>query len=138
MRKAITGFTVIELLVVISVIGILTTIGFVSYNSIQSNARDSNRAAQMTIIAEALEDYYEDNGEYPSCNDMSQDPNTVVTTVLIGLDPEVLTDPSDVDGENSIMASCAGITADTYNKFSYTGDGTTDCITDACQEYTLK
>ncbi len=138
MKKAINGFTIIELMVVISVIGVLTTIGFVSFATIQSNARDSIRSSQITIIAEELENFYDKNGEYPSCNAMAADPDTVVTNTLIGLDPNVLTDPNATKGTNSILPLCGDLTTEDKNNFSYMGDGSADCITESCPEYTLK
>ena len=55
MKKARAGFTIVELLVVIAVIGILASITIVSYNRAQLNARDTaikNAAAQT---ADALQ-----------------------------------------------------------------------------------
>jgi prepilin-type N-terminal cleavage/methylation domain-containing protein len=46
MKKSSNGFTIIELLVVISIIGILTTIGIVSFSSIQSGARNTQRSSR--------------------------------------------------------------------------------------------
>lgn len=138
MKKTISGFTVIEMLVVVSIIGVLTTIAFVSYSSIQASTRDSNRSSQLTVIAEYLETYYDDNGEYPSCNDMTADPDTIATDTLIGIDPKVFTDPTASEGSNSILPLCSEVTSETPNSFTYMGDGSSDCITESCPEYTLK
>lgn len=140
MRKTPSGFTLVEVLIAVAIIGLLTTIGFVSFTSIQSNTRDSQRSSQMTVLAEALEKYYDNNGEYPSCAAMAQDPNTISTTTLPGIDPTVLTDPTATDGTNSILHStpCADLTSGTGN-FAYVGDGSTDCLTGAdCLQFTLK
>jgi len=59
MRKTTSGFTIIEVLVVVAIIGVLTTVGFVSYGSIEAGARDSKRSSQITVISEALEKYYD-------------------------------------------------------------------------------
>jgi prepilin-type N-terminal cleavage/methylation domain-containing protein len=64
------GFTVIELLVVITIIGILAGILIIAYNGVQQNARDSKRAGVVTTIDEALEKYYLKNGEYPSVRNL--------------------------------------------------------------------
>jgi prepilin-type N-terminal cleavage/methylation domain-containing protein len=55
MRKTISGFTLVELMIVISVIAILATIGIVSYSSVQSRARDSKRTDDVTHIGRALQ-----------------------------------------------------------------------------------
>lgn len=70
MKKTTNGFTIVEILVVIAIIGILATIGILSYSRVQANARDMQRSSKITIIAEALEKYYDKNGEYPGCADM--------------------------------------------------------------------
>ncbi|HZJ34877.1 MAG TPA: fibronectin type III domain-containing protein [Candidatus Angelobacter sp.] len=137
MRKAIRGFTIIELLVVVSIMGILTTVGIISFSRIQSDSRDSQRSSKITVIAEALEKYYDENGEYPSCNAMTQSPETVTTETLTGIDPEVLATPRAESGTNSILASCANLTS-TTDAFAYVGDGSSDCLNgEACSQYTL-
>lgn len=65
MRKTINGFTLVELLIVIVVIGILAAITLVAYNGVQAKARDSNRQSGISDIVKALELYYIDNGSYP-------------------------------------------------------------------------
>ena len=59
------GFTIIELLVVMAVIGILATIMIVSYSGIQQRSRDSQRDSDVTQIKMALEKYHADKSEYP-------------------------------------------------------------------------
>ena len=65
MKKSTSGFTIIELLVVIVVIGILASITAVTFRGVQQRARDAQRRSDLTIIAKALEYYKIDNGSYP-------------------------------------------------------------------------
>ncbi|MEO7904266.1 MAG: prepilin-type N-terminal cleavage/methylation domain-containing protein [Candidatus Saccharimonadales bacterium] len=60
-----TGFTVVELMVVIVVIGILITIVTLSYRQVQKSSRDAIRATHTSTIRGALEKFYEANGTYP-------------------------------------------------------------------------
>ncbi len=60
------GFTLIELMVVISIIGILVAIGAVSYRKTYQLTRDSRRKADLAQIQQALESYRAENGVYPS------------------------------------------------------------------------
>jgi general secretion pathway protein G len=59
------GFTMIELLVVIVIIGILSAIGLRSFSASQLKSRDSNRKSSLDGIATALELYYNDHQSYP-------------------------------------------------------------------------
>jgi len=64
------GFTIVEMLVAIVVIGILISITIVSYSGIQQRARDSERESDITQIKIALEKYHADKSMYPSvCTD---------------------------------------------------------------------
>lgn len=60
------GFTIVELLIVIVVIGILAAITIVAYNGVQQRARDVTRTSDISSIQKALELYRVDNGVYPS------------------------------------------------------------------------
>lgn len=66
MMKKNSGFTIVELLIVIVVIAILASITIVAYNGIQSRARDSVRSSDIEQVKKAVELYYVDNGSYPS------------------------------------------------------------------------
>jgi prepilin-type N-terminal cleavage/methylation domain-containing protein len=50
-----TGFTIIEVLIVVIVIGILATIVVVAYNGIQNSSRESRVVNELTQIAKKLE-----------------------------------------------------------------------------------
>lgn len=60
------GFTIVELLIVIVIIGILAAITIVAYNGIQGRARDTQRVSAITNIRKALESYRTVNGVYPT------------------------------------------------------------------------
>ena len=62
------GFTLVELLVVISIIGILATLVMANLNSARSRARDAQRKSDVRSIATALRLYFNDKGYYPSSN----------------------------------------------------------------------
>lgn len=61
------GFTLFELLVSISIIGILVAVASTSYGSAQKKARDSRRSEDLNSIQKAAEIYYSQNSYvYPS------------------------------------------------------------------------
>lgn len=51
------GFTIVELLIVIVVIGILAAITIVAYNGLQARAKDAQRVNDVDTITKALELY---------------------------------------------------------------------------------
>ena len=55
----------IELLVVLAIIGLLGTMAGVAVMSAREKSRDFKRMADMTEIQSALEDYFNQNNEYP-------------------------------------------------------------------------
>lgn len=60
-----TGFTIVELLIVVVVIAILAAITIVSYNGITANAKHSSMKSDIAAINKAINLYYADNGVYP-------------------------------------------------------------------------
>ncbi len=60
-----TGFTIVELLIVIVVIAILAAITIVAFNGIQDRARFGSYRSDITAINKAIQMYNADNGRYP-------------------------------------------------------------------------
>ncbi len=69
MKKSLArGFTLVELLIVMVILGILTTIVASSFSSSQEKARDTRRKNDLNAVAKAIEVYFNDKGNYPPCN----------------------------------------------------------------------
>ena len=64
MIKNERGFTIMELLVVIVIIGVLAAIGVPAYNNMTTRARETACDANKRTIATAVGMYYVDNGSY--------------------------------------------------------------------------
>ena len=60
------GFTLIELIVVIAILGILSTIGLTSFRTSQIKSRDAKRKSDLEQVQRALEMYMNDVGHYPN------------------------------------------------------------------------
>ena len=65
-RKNTKGFTLIELMVVISIIGVLSSVVMAGLSSARAKAGDSANVQRMKQIQTAIELYREDNGSYPT------------------------------------------------------------------------
>ncbi len=61
------GFTLVELLVVISIIAILSVIGMAIFTGVQKSARDAKRKADIDAIAKTMEIHYEGCGSRTYC-----------------------------------------------------------------------
>ena len=64
------GFTLVELLVSITIIGILASIGLSTFTSAQMKSRDAKRKVHLKQLADSFEAYYNDHGQYPDDTDI--------------------------------------------------------------------
>lgn len=64
--KKQTGFTIVELLIVIVVIGILAAITIVAFNGMQDRARNSRMISVANSYRKALIAFATENGRYPA------------------------------------------------------------------------
>jgi len=78
------GFTLIELIMTMAVLGAMSVIGFVIFTGAQEKARDAKKKSDITAIKTALEIYYDDNGSYPAA---SGDAEAALSSALV---PEYL------------------------------------------------
>lgn len=60
------GFTIVELLIVIVVIGVLAAITIVAYTGIQNRASDATVQSDVTNLAKKIQLIHADTGEYPA------------------------------------------------------------------------
>src|SRR5215510_12358403 len=63
------GFTLVELLVVISLISILAAMGIVQYKNSVISAKESVLHTDLFRMRDAIDQYYADKGKYPSTLD---------------------------------------------------------------------
>lgn len=60
------GFTLMEILIVIVILGIIMTLGAGTYARSQLRSRDNRRKSDLKNISIALEAYYNDKGQFPN------------------------------------------------------------------------
>ncbi len=139
------GFTIVELLIVIVVIGILATLVIVTFTGIQQKGRNSQRQTDINAVDSHVESFYAQHGFYPTLADLQS--STFVSKWLKGLDPEALRDPKQASGqtikatssssEYSYVASNTGGTGCT-NTTATTFDATSgDPIDNGCDKFVL-
>lgn len=132
--KSESGFTIVEILVVILVIGILSTILILTYSGVKARQRNTTRVNDIKLIQSNLETYYAESGFYPTIADMNS--TSWTTKNLKALDPTALSDPSTKANQSRFVDS------PTINIYAYqptASDGISPCDnkTVACEKYTL-
>jgi type II secretion system protein G len=119
MKKTI-GFTLIEILVVVTIIGLLTLIAVVSYSTFLKQARDAKRKSDLSQIAAALEMYRSNNDTYP-------------TTSLTQLtSPTVYIQSIPVDPKNPTNTYYYSASTSDYTLGAYLEGGGTTCVAGQC------
>src|SRR5690348_635769 len=94
------GFTLVELLVVISIITVLSTAGLNLYTSALASSRDSQRKADLKQVQSALAQFHNDAGFYPNSLDftngsgITNPSNNNIYLAVLPRDPLYTTDPA--------------------------------------------
>ena len=79
MKRLNAGFTMIELLIVIAIIGILVVAGIGAFFSSLGRGRDSQRISEVKGLQSAFEIYYTTEGQYDDFATMVDDTRFVKT-----------------------------------------------------------
>ena len=66
LKKRLKGFSILELMIVVTIIGILASIAVQKWREYQSKTRDNIRKLALSQMAKALEVYYMRNKAYPN------------------------------------------------------------------------
>lgn len=133
LKKRNSGFTIVELLIVIVVIGILALLVITTYSGIQAKARNSKRSSDVATIQTQLEAFFQNNGYYPSLADMNN--ASWLSSNMKSLDTGALIDPSNATQSKTLASS------PTAKQYSYAVKDSSgnSCETDdtTCAQYTL-
>jgi prepilin-type N-terminal cleavage/methylation domain-containing protein len=88
----VTGFTIVELLIVIVVIGILATLVIVTFTGVQQKSRNTKRQTDLVALDGYIEASNGQYGFYPTMANLND--ATFRATMMQGLDPSALQDPT--------------------------------------------
>jgi prepilin-type N-terminal cleavage/methylation domain-containing protein len=132
-KKNYKGFTIVELLIVIVVIGILAALVLNSFRGVQERARDTKRRTDVNSQASQLEVYYTDNGGYPIFTGQI-DTDSWISGALKGADLNAWRAPNQT--ANS-MVNSATPDKDHYGYTPLQNDGITACTTSPCAKFKL-
>lgn len=122
MYKNITGrqkgFTIIELIVVVAVIGILLTIGIGSFNSSQNRAKKEDAIAVADKVKLVLGSYFSEKDRYPKAQ-------TTVASYLT------------TKGDSKTATTFSDTSKFVYAATSATGGSCDETGANRCEKYTI-
>lgn len=133
LKQRQSGFTIVELLIVIVIIGILATLVIVTFSGVQQKARDSERKTDINAVAGQLEAFYANKGYYPTVADFNS--GTFRSANEIRLDLKALADPS--DPTNQTLVAGTGTAKRYYMDAQDSGGAPCTLATTQCASYTL-
>ena len=115
MNTSSRGFTVVEVLVIVTVLVFASILFFVQKNNLEVATRDGQRKTAINAMYYGLEEvYFKQNNHYP---------RTINETVLPSVEPALFTDTNGVKlGEST-------------SEYRYEA---TNCIDDTCLAYSLR
>lgn len=125
-----SGFTIVELLIVIVVIGILATLVIVTFSGVQQKARDTKRETDAKALSSQLEVFYANNGSYPALAQLQD--NAWISANLKGLDLAGVVAPNGT-GTNTV----SGVASTTTYAYVPTPAGCTTAGPTFCTGFTL-
>ncbi|MEI6054344.1 MAG: prepilin-type N-terminal cleavage/methylation domain-containing protein [Candidatus Saccharibacteria bacterium] len=138
------GFTIVEIIIVITVMGILLILGVVNLSSSQISSRDAERKSDVETIAMHLETFYNSGtdgsstiGRYPSIAEMTGLPSQIKN--LRDIDPRSLKSPGETN--TSLIGYNGGIDIPAINKYTYwprkSDKSPCNATGDECRSFTI-
>ncbi len=132
LRASSAGFTILEVLITIVVIGIISAITFVAYSGIQERSRDATRDSDVALIKIALEKYFAENSEFPDVcagGDNSDCSANNLASSLRPYLPEIPQDPRFQDNPNAEYRYIRGGTSGNAYALRVTNEALEQCKT---------
>lgn len=135
LKQRQSGFTIVELLIVIVIIGILATLVIVTFSGVQQKARDSERKTDINALAGQLEAAYANVGYYPGLDGFNS--TTKRAALEIRIDTKAFADPKN-KGDEQLLGGTATTSGTADYRYHYAPTGCTGTAPDdQCTGYTL-
>lgn len=135
-----SGFTIIELIAVLVIIGILATLIVFSFSGVRSRDRDAVRQADIDTMQSHLEVFYAEHSRYPTLAQIN-DTNWLAQN-MANLNADALADPSwsqdgsCANGDQAILVNTPAVDCYAYSPTSSDGEAC-DNTNVPCAHYTL-
>jgi prepilin-type N-terminal cleavage/methylation domain-containing protein len=124
LKRKQSGFTIVELLIVIVVIGILAAIIITTFTGVQKKARDADRKSDINAIYSQVEVYFAQNSKYPTLANLND--GTWRDANVKGLSADTIHAPN---SSTDLQASGTSTSSYTYTATpSGCDNSTTDCV----------
>ena len=124
-RSSAQGFTLIEVMVVMSLIVVLASIGIATYTNSVTRAKEAVLKEDLFRMRDALDQFYADKNKYPDSLDflvsekylrtLPRDPFTLTTDWRVEMSEPDPTDPSEVPGVFDVKSVSKGTALDGSN-----------------------
>jgi prepilin-type N-terminal cleavage/methylation domain-containing protein len=126
-KKYTSGFTIVELLIVVVVIAILAAITIVSYNGITKRANESTMQSAAKQVGSAISLYKADNGAYPA------------SLSVLGIDQTLYSDTSLLWAYTTSSADqyCLSVGSSRTTAIFHVSDGNGGSQSGICSEHTV-
>lgn len=125
LKQKQSGFTIVELLIVIVIIGILAGLVITTFVGVQAKARDSERKTDINAVQKQLEAYFATYGGYPSASDLNS--SSWRSGNQFKIDTKALADPSSPTTTTLTAGASVG-----SNKVYYYGPGVNGTYSATC------
>ncbi len=125
------GFTIVELLIVVIVIGILAGLIVTTFSDFRRKSRNSERQNDIKFVQQAVENYYAQNETYPTLAQLNDSAWRSKNMKTLG--PDELTDPK------ASSPNLAGSPAQSIYSYQPTAEDNGNCDNKDrdCMKYTL-
>jgi type IV pilus assembly protein PilA len=114
-RKNTKGFTLIELMIVVAIIGILAAIAIPNFLKFQAKSKQSEAKTNLKAIYTAQTGYYGENNTYNALNHVNWQPvGTARYTYSVGSDNGIANPPGNAPGGVAAIYAITGTSGGTF------------------------